>query len=156
MKISSILFAVVASCATSPAFAGDAAVEAPIRRMADAFNQDDIAAVKAEHVAAPTIVDNVPPFTWSGPNALDTWLADLGKSEEARGLSDGHVTFAPIVDEVVQGDRAYVVARSIYTFKQKGRVMKEDGYTAFVLVKTGADWKVESWSWGSPSAKVAK
>lgn len=34
--------------------------------------------------------------------------------------------------------------------------MAESGYTAFVLVKDGADWKVESWSWASPAAVPAK
>lgn len=153
MKLSSMLL-VVAICATaSVAFARDKAVEAPIRQMMDGFNKGNIAAVKAAHVAAPTIVDNVAPFAWSGPNAFDTWIADLGRSETSRGIADGKVTFSPVVDEVVQGDRAYVVTRSIYAYKQKGRAMREDGFTAFVLVKEGTDWKVESWSWATPAAK---
>jgi len=140
----------------STAFAASADVEATIRQMMDGFNKGDIAAVKAAHVASPTIVDNVPPFLWSGPGAFDQWLADLTKAEASEGKSEGNVTFAPLVDKLIRGDRASVVARSIYTFKQKGHTRREDGYTAFVLVKTGADWKVESWSWASPAATGVK
>ncbi|MBS0225325.1 MAG: hypothetical protein JSS25_03165 [Proteobacteria bacterium] len=153
MKLSS-LFLTVVLCAVAPiTFARDKAVEAPIRQMMDGFNKGDIAMVKAAHVASPTIVDNVAPFVWSGPNAFDQWIVDLGKSESSLGIADGKVTFAPVVDEVVKGERAYVVTRSVYVFKQKGRAMREDGYTAFVLVKTSVGWKVESWSWASPVAK---
>jgi hypothetical protein len=155
MKSLSLLLA-ASACFATPALAGDAAVEAPIQRMMDGFNRGDIAAVKAAHVAAPTIIDNVAPFAWSGPGAFDRWLTDLGKAEVAAGKTDGHVTFAPVVDEAVSGDRAWVVTRSIYAYKQKGRAMREDGYTSFVLVKDGADWKVESWSWASPTAVTAK
>jgi ketosteroid isomerase-like protein len=147
------LFALVtasALLAASAAFAGDAAVEAPIRQMTDGFNKGDIAAVKALHVPAPTIVDNVPPFIWTGPKAFDTWLGDLVKSETALGKTDGAVWFGEPVDEVVAGDRAYVVTPCAYTYKLKGQTVREAGMTAFVLVKTGGAWKIESWSWASP------
>ena len=153
------LFALVAASVllTAPAaLAGDAAVEAPIHRMMDGFNKGDIAAVKAVHVAAPTIVDNVAPFIWSGPKAFDTWLSDLAKSEAALGKTDGAVWFGDPVDEFVAGDRAYVVTPCSYTYKQKGQTVREAGMTAFVLVKDGADWKVESWSWASPKAVPVK
>ncbi len=155
MKLSSLLLAAVVCVAAPVVSARDhyAAVEAPIRAMMDGFNKGDIGAVKALHVEAPTIVDNVAPFRWSGPNAFDEWLAALGKWETSEGITGGKVTFAPVVDEVVQGNRAYVVTRCTYVFKQKGHVMREDGYTSFVLVRTAAGWKVESWSWASPAAK---
>ena len=155
MKLSSMVFAAVTCLAAPAVFAHEAEVERAIGQMMDGFNKGDIAMVKAAHVASPTIIDNVPPFAWSGPNAFDEWLADLGKFEAAQGKSDGKVTFAPVVDEVVRGDRAYVVTRSSYEYTQNQRQMREEGYTAFVLVKLGAAWKVESWSWASPAAKAA-
>lgn len=156
MKSLSILLAAVA-CAATPAIAArDPAVEAPIQRMMDAFNKGDIAAVKAAHVASPTIVDNVAPFSWSGPDAFDRWLADLGKAEAAAGKTGGVVTFTPVVDEIVSGDRAYVTTRGSYAYQQNGRAMRETGYVSFVLVKVGSEWKVQSWSWASPTAVPAK
>ncbi|CAN5603229.1 hypothetical protein BH10PSE4_BH10PSE4_27000 [soil metagenome] len=153
------LFALVvtsALLAAPAALAGDDPVVAPIHKMMDGFNKGDIAAVKALHVAAPTIVDNVAPFSWSGPKAFDTWVDDLAKSEAALGKTDGAVFFGEPVDEVIAGDRAYVVTPCSYTYKLKGQTVRETGMTAFVLVKAGADWKVESWSWASPKAVPVK
>jgi len=155
MKSSFVVLA-AAACIAGPLSARDVAVEAPIQRMMDGFNKGDIASVKSAHVASPTIVDNVSPFFWSGPDAFDQWVTDLTKAEAAEGKTDGVVTFAPIVDEVVRGDRAYVVTRSIYAYKKKGRSMREVGYTSFVLAKVGSEWKVASWSWASPSGVSAK
>lgn len=145
-----------AVCIAGPVSARDLAIEAPIQRMMDGFNKGDIASVKSTHVASPTIVDNVAPFYWSGPDAFDQWVTDLTKAEAAEGKTDGVVTFAPIVDEVVHGDRAYVVTRSIYAYKKKGSSMREVGYTSFVLEKVGSEWKVASWSWASPSGVPEK
>jgi len=147
------VLAMAAACFAEPVLAGDPAVEAPIHNMMDGFNAGDIAAVKAVHVASPIIVDNVAPFRWSGPNAFDSWVADLAKAEAAEGKTDGSVLFGDPVDEVVDGDRAYVVTPSSYTFKQNGQTLRETGMVAFVLVKQGAEWKVESWSWASPAGK---
>jgi len=151
MRLRHVLAAIGACVAAPGVFAGDPAVEAPIHKMMDGFNAGDIAAVKATHIASPTIVDNVAPFRWSGPAAFDTWVADLGKAEAAQGKTDGAVSFGEPVDEVVDGDRAYVVTPSTYTYKQNGQTVREAGMVAFVLVKQDAEWKVESWSWASPA-----
>jgi len=152
-----IAFAALLACLVAPAaFARDAAIEATIHRMMDGFNKGDVAAVKALHVAAPTIVDEVAPFHWSGPGAFDSWIGDLGKAEAAEGKTDGVVWFGDPVAEAVAGDRAYVVTPCSYTFKQKGKTLRETGLMSFVLVKQGTDWKIESWTWGSPTAVVVQ
>jgi len=148
-----IMVAAISACLWAPlASARDATVEAPIHRMMEGFNKGDIAAVKALHVTAPTIVDDIAPFHWSGPGAFDSWLGDLGKAEAAEGKTDGVVWFGDPVAESVVGDRAYVVAPCSYTFKQKGMTLRETGLTSFVLVKQGGAWKIESWTWGSSTA----
>ena len=124
--------------------------------MMEGFNKGDIAAVKAVHVAAPTIVDNVAPYRWSGPAAFDTWIADLAKAEAAEGKTDGSVWFGDPVDEAVSGDRAFVVTKCVYTYKRQGTPMREEGMTSFTLVRQGGDWKVESWAWASPAGVPAK
>jgi hypothetical protein len=156
MKTSMILLAAWAFLTASAANAGDTAVEAPIRAMMAGFNKGDIALVKAQHVAAPTIIDNVAPYRWSGADGFDAWLSDLGKAEAAEGKSDGVVWFGDPVDEAVSGGRAYVVTPCSYTYKQHGQTMRETGMTSFVLVNVADAWKVESWSWASPKAVAAK
>lgn len=139
----------------SAAQAGDAAVEATIRQFGEAFNKGDVAAAKALHVAAPTIIDEVGPHYWTGPTAFDSWLSDLGKAEAAEGKTDAKVAISPPSREVVSGDRAYVIVPATYTFKQKGATLRETAQMTFVLAKEAPGWKIHAWTWtGSEGVPV--
>lgn len=131
----------------SAAQAGSAGVEATVRQFGDAFNKGDITAVKALHSAAPTITDEVSPYNWSGPNAFETWLADLGKAEAAEGKTGGQARVGTPTRELVSGDHAYVIAPSTYTFKQKGVTLREVAQMTFVMVKGSQGWKITAWTW---------
>jgi ketosteroid isomerase-like protein len=151
----SITAASVLFCA-SAAHAGDPAVEATIRQFGEAFNKGDVSAAKALHVASPTILDEVGPYYWSGPNAFDSWLSDLGKSEAAEGKTDAKVAISAPTRELVSGDRAYVIVPSTYTFKQKGVTLREVAQMTFVLAKETAGWKILAWTWTGPEGVPVK
>jgi len=140
----------------SAAHAGDAAVEATVRQFGEAFNKGDVNAAKALHVASPTIVDEVSPHYWGGPNAFDSWLSDLGKSEAAEGKTEAQVAIGAPTREVVSGERAYVIVPSTYTFKQKGATLRETAQMTFVLAKEGSGWKIAAWTWTGARAVPVK
>jgi ketosteroid isomerase-like protein len=144
---------VVLLLATPLAHASDAAVEGTIKQFADAFNKGDMKTARALHVAAPTIIDEVAPYYWSGAKAFESWGADLGKAEAAEGKSGGVVSIGMPTRENVSADHAYVVAPSTYTFKQAGKTMRETAQVTFVLDKTASGWKIASWTWTGPEAK---
>jgi hypothetical protein len=152
MKRAYALAAMAMIFAAQVAHGGNPAVEAPIRQMEAAFNKGDAKAAKAAHINAPTIVDEVAPYLWSGPKAFDTWLGDLSKSEAAEGKTGGIVALGTPIRESIKGDKAYVVTPSTYTFKQKGKMMRETGTMTFALVSTKAGWKIQAWTWSSPEA----
>lgn len=157
MKSMIVLAGVSALLLASAAHAGDAAVEAPIQKMMEGFNKGDIKGVKALHVASPVIVDEFgPPHIWTGPGAFDAWVAGLTKSEKALGKTDGTVSFGTPIRESVKDGVAYVVSPCTYTYKQGGKTFRETGTTTFVLVKTGAAWKIKSWTWASPEGVPVK
>ena len=154
MKKPGVLAFAAALAVTSAAHAAaDTAVEAPIRAMLNAFNKGDVAAAKATHIAAPTILDEpTAPYTWSGPTAFDDWLAALGRSEAAAGKSGGTVALGAVTRESVEGDRAYVVMPSTYTFQQHNQRMRETGTMTFALIRQPSGWKIAAWTWTSPEA----
>lgn len=157
MRLFFIMAGAAALMAASAAPAADPAVEAPIRAMLAAFNTGDVAAAKATHVAAPMILDEpTAPFAWSGPTAFDDWITALGKSEAEAGKTGGRVALGAAIRESVMGDHAYVVMPSTYTFQQQGRTMRETGTMTFALVKQGAGWKIQAWTWSSPEAVPVK
>lgn len=148
-----IVLAAAAALCLSGAAQAESAVEKPVRLMMEGFNKGDVAAVRALHTPDPTIIDETHPFLWTGPKAFDVWIAQLAKNEAAEGKSDGQVWFGAPTRQTVHGRTAYVIAPCTYTFKQKGRTMREVGTITFVLSKLGKEWKIASWTWTSPDAQ---
>jgi ketosteroid isomerase-like protein len=156
MKSILALSAAAILISATAAQAGDAAVEATIRKFNDAFNKGDVDAARALHVGAPVIIDEPAPHYWSGPKAFDAWLGDLTKSEAAEGKTDGQVMVGAPTREVVSGDRAYVITPSTYTFKQKGVTYREVAQMTFVMAKEASGWKIAAWTWTGPEGVPVK
>ena len=150
-----ILIALTALVCASAAQA-DTGVDTTIRQFGDAFNKGDVKAAKALHVAKPVIIDEVGPHLWTGPKAFDGWLADVAKSDAAEGKTEGQVALNAPTREVVSGDRAYVIVPSTYTFKQKGKTLRETAQMTFVLTKVSSDWKIAAWTWTGPEGVPVK
>lgn len=143
--------------AAQPALAQDTSPLAPVTAMVAAFNKGDVAAAKATHIASPSITDEpTAPYVWTGPKAFDTWIAALGKSEAASGKTDGRVAIGAPLRISTERGHGYVVVPSTYTFKQKGRTMRETGTMTFAVVQVGKAWKIAAWTWSSPEAVVVE
>jgi len=142
--------------ASSVALAADAKLEAPLHQFIDSFNKGDAKAAAATHVAAPSIIDEVPPHLWQGPKAFATWAADLAKNDKAQGISGENVALGEPTREVVKGSRAYVVAPATYSFTQKGAAMREVAQMTFALTKTAKGWKIAGWTWTGPDPSPAR
>jgi ketosteroid isomerase-like protein len=141
----------------APAHAQNAAVEAPIKTFADAFNKGDIPTAMATHVkTGAVIIDELSPFMWSGPKSFQDWMADYDIDSKAKGITDPVVVIRTPTREVVSDNNAYVIAPALYTFKQKGVAMSEVAQMTFALVKTGEGWKIAGWTWTGPEAVPAK
>ena len=150
-----ILIALAALVCASAAQA-DTGVDTTIRQFSDAFNKGDVKAEKALYVAKPVIIDEVGPHLWTGPTAIDGWLADSAKSDAAEGKTDGRAALSAPTRELVSGDRAYVTVPSTYTFKQKGKTFRETAQMTFVLTKVSSNWKIAAWTWTGPEGVPVK
>jgi ketosteroid isomerase-like protein len=132
-------------------------VNAPIHQMLDGFNTGDMKAVSASYASADiSIVDEVPPFHWSGAHAGEAWGADLEKAEKAAGMTDAKVKYSAPVRSEIAGDQAYVVVPVQYVFKQKGTAMLEDAHMTFVLHRESNAWKIAGWVWSGEKPRAAK
>ncbi|WP_164155539.1 nuclear transport factor 2 family protein [Sandarakinorhabdus rubra] len=143
--------------AATPAFAADPAGPArgAIDAFAAAFAKGDLATAKATHTANPVIIDEPPPYMWSGRDAFDTWLADLGKDSKAAGRTQEKLTIGNTLRAETSGSAAYVITTATYSFTQNGKAMAEPGRMTFVLQKQAAGWKIASWTWAGPRGRPA-
>ncbi len=130
---------------------------APVKAMLNGFNSGDMKAVTDQYASGGiTIIDEVPPFHWSGAKAHDEWLAALQSYDKANGVSDAKVNLGSIVRTESHGDSGYVVAAVTYPFQQKGKSMTESAHMTFALHKEGGAWKIAGWVWSGSEPHEAK
>jgi hypothetical protein len=142
--------------AASGAEAPDAQVMAPIRLFIDSFNKGDLkAAASALSPAGLTIIDDVSPHVWTGPNAFETWSKALAASDQTEGNTDGAVKLGKPTRVVVSADRGYVVLPVVYTYKAKGVAMREPAQMVYALQTGTSGWKITGWTWAGTTPKPA-
>jgi hypothetical protein len=150
--ISLLGLTVVASAATP-----EAQLLAPIRLLSDSFNKEDMkAAASTLSSSGVTILDEISPFTWTGPDAFDTWLKAYEAWGKAEVLTDGVYKMGKPTSVLINGDRGYVALPVVFTFKQKGVSMRETAHMAYVLQKDKSGWLITSFTWvaGTPKPEA--
>lgn len=121
-------------------------VTATIHAFITAMNTGDVKAGAATHVDTPSIIDEFSPHHWQGAAAFNDWLADFGKDSAARKVTDSKLKPHVAKRLTVEGDHAYVVMPTDYTFKQGGKTLAEYGTITYALDKTTAGWRIAAWS----------
>jgi hypothetical protein len=129
---------------------------ATVQQFIASFNAGDVDAARATHVAEPTIVDEVPPYLWQGKGAFDNWLASLASHDTAEGVTDQSMQLGDAIREETSGGDAYLVVRSIYSFKQKGIEMAAQGHMTFALRNAGGGWRITAWTYSAPRATAVE
>lgn len=130
---------------------------APIQQFMDTFNKGDAAGAAATHaaVAELVIIDELPPFQWTGPKAFHAWAADLDADAKARGITEPHVAISAPTRVESNGTAAYVIVPAVYTFKEKGVPMRAASQMTFVLKKGPKGWLIHGWTWTGARAQKA-
>ena len=149
---------ILAACFVAmPAVAAGPAEDATVTVTStlDRFNGGDVAAFLQAHRDDAVIIDEFAPFVWVGAGTAQRWVADYSRDAEARGISGGRVDYGPAVQAVSDGDSAYIVLPTIYSFNQGGRRMAGRGHMTFVMRRDGSDWKIAGWTYagGTPAAE---
>jgi hypothetical protein len=136
-----------------PAMAADPAgpARAVIETFVAGFNDPSLLeAAKASHVASPVIIDEPPPFLWTGKDAMNNWLADQHKEALAMGRSEEKVTLGRTQRAEISGAMAYVIVGATYSYVEKGVAKAEPSRMTFVLKKLASGWKIAAWTWTGP------
>ena len=123
-------------------------VMVPVHQFVNGFNKGDTKTAVAACAEQTSIIDEFPPHDWHGVGACSTWANDFDADAKKNGITDGIVTLGNPRHIDITGDRAYVVVPASYTFKQKGKLVKEIGSTLTVALQKGeAGWRITAWAW---------
>jgi len=150
-----LLATVLLTPAAMAAGAGDPT--APIHQFIDGFNTGDTKSAFAAYAPGGiSIIDEFPPHRWVGPKAPQNWAADFTKFSAAAGVTEPNVKYSDPSRTEIDGKVAYVIVPSLYTFKEHGQPMTEEGQMTFVLHDGGAGWKIAAWTWSGVKPHPAK
>ncbi|MBI1210967.1 MAG: hypothetical protein GC190_05855 [Alphaproteobacteria bacterium] len=112
----------------------------------------DLPDVFADHGVV--IVENFAPHVFHGPTAVRDWAA--GFRAHAADLSELNPTFGAPQDFSCDGERAYLSLPTRWTGISRGRRFVEDGGWSFVLLRDGAEWRVQAYGWAVTSYSPAQ
>ncbi len=144
-----VLSAIPAAAATTDA--DD--VKTAIRQLIADSNAGNDAAFRTDLAEPALFVDEYPPFHWLG--GKDGWLNAFNAYNAQNGVTAVHTKPLAFRRVNVSGDRAYVVLRSLYTYRQHGRPVREPGTEVFTLTKASGKWLIDGYSWFSRSTVAA-
>jgi len=68
------------------------------------------------------------------------------RNAEASGITDAKSKLGATKFIRIEGDHAYVTIEDFFSYKRKGKAVREDLLWTFVAVGSGADWKLVSWA----------
>jgi hypothetical protein len=151
--LAGVLCLAMAAAATAQAAEPNSAVMAPIHQFMDSFNKGDLAAAKAAHAADTSIQDEVPPYVWRGPGAFDAWAADLDKSSKAADMTHESVALGKPLRIEINGDAAYVVVPTVFSFREHGKRMTEPARMTLSLHREATGWKISAWAWAGTTPR---
>lgn len=141
--------AFVAAFAAPPALASDADdAFAPVKQFVEGFNAGDVESALAACAPVAHIIDEFPPFQWSGEGACATWADDYAADVEKKGVTDAFVTLHAPKHVLVEGDHAYIVAPVEYSYMVGDqKEIQQDSTLTLALEKQGGAWKITQWAW---------
>ena len=109
-----------------------------VRKFVGTFTQRQ----PADTLVDVSLVDEVPPKSWSGPGAFQAWTTSLQQAAGA-GESRAMMHGSPLTDRYM----AYVIAPVLYSYQRRGAVVVEPATLAISLKRDALGWRITGWAW---------
>jgi hypothetical protein len=123
----------------------------PVRQWVESLNKGDTKAAIAACAKETSIIDEFPPHEWHGEGTCARWVTELEAFNTSLGITDSIVTLAKPHRVDINGDRAYVVVRNDFHYKEKGKPGQVIGALFTVsLKKEQTGWRITGWAWSRP------
>ena len=127
----------------------DPAILATVDAAIAAINSGSVDAARAAYAEAPTaIVDDFPPFVWSGASAVEDYARDFKSVLTQYGITDWRFQRQQPRYELTTGDRAWLVVPATFPFMLKGKPQAVAADWTFVLAKQNGKWRIQVSAFG--------
>lgn len=143
--------ALAAPVSSAPAMPSSppAGVMATVNGVIGAVNANDPVRVNSYFAIRSTIIDEVPPYVWSGTAAGAAWWRTVQSVLAQQHGSALHVTMQRIASWNMSSSGAYVVLDLRIANTIHGRPHHEDGLWALTMKRLGGTWVVTTAAWAT-------
>jgi hypothetical protein len=151
MKFPGLALVAALALGSTPTLASDESdVKAAIRHLIADSNSGNDEAFKSDLTEPALFIDEYAPFHWRG--AKSGWLDTFNAYNKVNGISAAKTTILAFRHVNVAEGHAYVVLKSLYTYRQHGKAMREPGEEVFTLINVSGDWLANGYAWFSRDA----
>lgn len=118
-----------------------------LRAVVAAAVSGNVAALSGKYTSDAVVVDELPPFTWTGATAGSAWMSSVqamfkkGKITHFKGVA------SPVSEYVQSGNAAYAIVPIILSAVQSKKPFRETGTLTFTLRRAAGKWKISSQVW---------
>ena len=120
---------------------------AAARRFVEGFNSDDMVLAQTACADEMTIIDDFPPFEWSGRGAVGAWSGDMARMAAEFRMSARSVTLDEPRMEVVADGRAYLVVPIDVHWSEDGAPAERRGCMTLALRDFVGWWRITTLAW---------
>lgn len=118
----------------------------------DAVNRGDQAKAIAHLSDDVTIIEDLAPFRWHGPNAGPEWMLAMWENAQRNNVSAIVMEISPPMRVEVEAGAAYAVVPGLLTYEGSGGALRSDGLLTFSLTANGQQWLINGLTWSGPQA----
>jgi hypothetical protein len=130
-----------------------ASVVSVINGALDAFRAGDLVTFKAAWAPQGVdIVDDVPPYLWTGERSLERWIDDTARAIGNLNVADLDIRAKPPLHVEITGDSAYVVLPVTVTYRRAKTSYIQNGTQILVMTRTSDGWKMRTMSYAAAPA----
>jgi ketosteroid isomerase-like protein len=119
-----------------------------INRFVNAVNQGNHEAALEHFTPDATIIEDIPPYRWQGPQAGSQWMAAMGENAARSGITGIAMQLADATRVEVDADSAYAVYSAVLTLSGNTLQLQSGGCLTFTLQRAGAGWLINALAWG--------
>ena len=128
-------------------------VTTAVTGMVAAVNRIDMPAARAWFTDNAVIVEDIAPYRWEGPNAVEGWLAAMAGSAQRLGVDAISMTLGDPVRIDVEGDSAYALFAGSLTMRTAVDHYLAEGLLTLTLSTCGDRWLIDTLAWSGPNPR---
>ncbi len=126
---------------------GDLGPMAAVRAFVEAFNSADVELAEAACADETLIIDDFPPYEWSGGRSVTRWFHDMARMAKKYRMSEPSVALDDPRHVIVAEEHAYVAVPINVRWLEDGTPAERTG-SITMAIRAGAEgWRISALAW---------